>query len=131
MNFLTQLISEELIYALGWTVIHSLWQGMLIALMVAFLMLGLQGKSAKIRYEIASFSLFLVLISALVTFIAMYDSAATVLNEGLLLSNNTLVETGNSNTSFLQGFFQASVGYFNEHLPLIVLLWILGATSIK
>ena len=53
MNFIQEIISENLVYALGWTVVHSLWQAMLVAIGMAFAMLSLQKKSAKLRYIIS------------------------------------------------------------------------------
>ena len=61
MTFIQNLISDDIIYALGWTMIHSLWQGMLIAFLLAFALYFLQKRSARLRYEIASLSLFLIL----------------------------------------------------------------------
>jgi bla regulator protein BlaR1 len=38
MNFLQQLFPDQVINALGWTVIHSLWQGLFLAIVLYFLL---------------------------------------------------------------------------------------------
>ncbi|MDX1667343.1 MAG: hypothetical protein R3350_08940, partial [Saprospiraceae bacterium] len=53
MDVIYQYASEELIRALGWTVLHSLWQAVLLALLLSLLMLGLQKRSARLRYILA------------------------------------------------------------------------------
>lgn len=127
MDILHHFISEELIYALGWTVMHSLWQGFLIAIALAFILQMFRKKTAQLRYETATFSLFLVLISAVCTFIWYYDSAgipADMLSvEKILFEGATVVTT---EATVLQSFTQSCIAYFNTHLPMIVLLWMIG-----
>lgn len=120
------IFSEELIQAIGWTMIHSLWQGFAVAILMGIVMIGLQKKSSKVRHEFAFFSLFLIFIISLSTFIYLYDSAV----EGAALGTTiTVIAEGGfvlENGTIVQSFFQKSVEYFNEHLPLIVTLWLMG-----
>ena len=120
------IFSEELIQAIGWTMIHSLWQGFAIAIFMGIVMIGLQKKSSKVRHEFAFFSLFLIFIISLSTFIYLYDSAV----EGAALGTTiTVIAEGGfvlENVTIVQSFFQKSIDYFNEHLPLIVTLWLIG-----
>ena len=120
------IFSEELIQATGWTMIHSLWQGFTVAILMGIVMIGLQKKSSKVRHEVAFFSLFLIFILSLSTFIYLYDSAV----EGAALGTTITVITEGGfvleNVTIVQSFFQKSIEYFNEHLPLIVTLWLMG-----
>ncbi|MFK8010241.1 MAG: M56 family metallopeptidase [Saprospiraceae bacterium] len=120
------IFSEELIQAIGWTMIHSLWQGFAVAILMGIVMIGLQKKSSKVRHEFAFFSLFLIFVISLSTFIYLYDSAA----EGAALGTTITVITESGfvleNATIVQSFFQKSIEYFNEHLPLIVTLWLVG-----
>ncbi|HFC00290.1 MAG TPA: hypothetical protein ENJ53_05750 [Phaeodactylibacter sp.] len=119
-------ISEELIQALGWTMIHSLWQGFAIAIMMGLVMIVLQNKSSKVRYEFAWFSLFSIFVLSLSTFIYLYDSIAS----GWTLGTTITVVTENGipleNAHVVQGFFQKGIAYFNQHIHLIVTLWLMG-----
>jgi beta-lactamase regulating signal transducer with metallopeptidase domain len=120
------IFSEELIQAIGWTMIHSLWQGFAVAILMGIVMIGLQKKSSKVRHEFAFFSLFLIFILSLSTFIYLYDSAAEGATLGTMI---TVITEGGfvlENATIVQSFFQKSIEYFNEHLPLIVTLWLVG-----
>jgi bla regulator protein blaR1 len=50
MNIFTSIFSEEFIRAFAWTLIHSLWQGGLLALIAAGLLFLLRKHSPSIRY---------------------------------------------------------------------------------
>ncbi len=132
MNFLYQLFSEDLIYALGWTVLHSLWQALAIGLLMAVFMIFLQNKAAKLRYEVAAMSLFLVFVAALTTFLVYYDTAQTAADftSMTLMEHPASAENATAVTPLANGAaskVEIFVHYFNQHLPLIVLVWLLGA----
>jgi bla regulator protein blaR1 len=127
MDFLYQIFSEDLIYALGWTVLHSLWQALAIGLLMAVGMLFLQDKAAKVRYELAAMSLFMVFMAALSTFLIYYEKAKEVADFTTIHLQEDMValvaaETGMMTVSTLESYLQ----YFNQHIPLIVTAWFLG-----
>lgn len=134
------LFSENLDYALGWTVIHSLWQATLIALISGILMIVLRKKTAKIRYMLANVALLSVLVVAIVTFCFYYDfskaegtlsftpsdmtqnAVLTPTTEGVVTPAVSTVAT--PKIMSLEGFKD----YFNRNLPLILIMWVLGVT---
>ena len=127
--------SQNLDYALGWMVIHSLWQAIAIALIMGIVMIVLRKQPARVRYWVANASLLLVLLSAMATFIHYYDftkgaSAMRFIPEGtpsvfLTERENPTVESPSLNItgSLSLGVFK---NYFNEHIPLIVMIWVMG-----
>jgi len=131
MNFITQLISNELIHALGWTVLHSLWQAAVVALVMALLLLLLQKHTAIVRYLTANVALMTVLILAIVTFFRLYQPTEIEFsNETTIILDNGSVmimqNTTSSSTPFLQEALWTFIDYFNQHLPLIVTIWVIG-----
>jgi bla regulator protein BlaR1 len=58
-----------LIYALGWTLLHFLWQGALIAILLAFALAALRRATARTRYLVSSIALLLMLLLAVGTFV--------------------------------------------------------------
>ncbi len=126
MDIIYNFISEELIYALGWTVVHSLWQGCIIAILMAFAMHTLKDKTAKVRYELATFSLFLVFAFSLCTFIWYYIEAGQMVAYESFISNQVIIGDDAGGVSTLHGITQVCMDYFNTHLPTIVLIWLLG-----
>jgi len=142
MDFINNLLPERLLQALGWTFIHSLWQGVLIALIIGCLFLVLRKYSARIRYALAVCSLAAIFILSISTFIRYYSDSpldgnseviATGTNSvGELPGINDLGVSRNENISLINaenpGFLLELSGYFNRHFPLLVTLWLCGIT---
>lgn len=124
MNILQNLISDELIYALGWTMVHSLWQGILIAFLMYAALFFLQKKSAKIRYEVATISLFALFIVSLCTFLLLMDNTTHTPLEVILL--NVSNPSPPLSVSIWESYQSTATHYFNQQLPLLVTLWLLG-----
>ncbi len=138
------IFSDNLDYALGWMVIHSLWQATLIALISGVLMLFLRKKAAKIRYIVANVALACVLAASAVTFCMYFDFSndegkltfTPALESGVFDVQNqesTLAQTlitqatptlnpQPTNAISVEGFKD----YFNRNLPLILVFWVLG-----
>lgn len=132
MDFINLIISEELVYALGWTVVHSFWQGMGIALVMAGMMLVLQKQSPKVRYWFAYAALLVVLLLAVITFIDLYQLARLQNIQEITLLTTIQATTDAAFTSpeaaTVSTLLQRFSSYFNQHMPLIVSVWLLGVT---
>lgn len=127
MKILQPFISEELIHALGWTMLHSLWQAMAIALVLAALNLGLQRRSARIRYMAGNLALLFVLLLAGFTFIDLYDQPAARSAEAVVVLISGAPDViASEKSSFFQSVLSQFEHYFNVHMPLIVTVWLLG-----
>ncbi len=128
MEVITQLFSDSFIEAFGWTVLHSLWQATLIAIITGFLLLVCRKKSANTRYKIAALGMLSIFVAALGTFLYLYQSSYSApLTAGItanLVGVVESIELESISTTSIQGFKD----YFNNHLPLIVTLWLMGAT---
>ncbi len=127
MEVINQFFSDSFIDAFGWTVLHSLWQATVIAIITGFLLLVCRKKSAHTRYKIAAFGMFSIFIAAFGTFWYLYQSSFSVpLTAGITANFVEAVEgieLETISTTSIQGFKD----YFNQHLPLIVTLWLMGA----
>jgi beta-lactamase regulating signal transducer with metallopeptidase domain len=75
MNTLQAIFSTELIEALGWTIVHSLWQGTVVALGLSILLLIMRKNSAQVRYFLSFIALIIVLVWSSVTFVHSYNYA--------------------------------------------------------
>lgn len=67
----------NLVPALGWTLLHSLWQGALLFLIAAPLLAALRNKSPQLRYSVACVALLLLLGSMVWTFTSQVDLTQT------------------------------------------------------
>ena len=72
MNFL----SETDVQALGWTLVHSIWQGALVALVCAAGLRAIPRLAPTARYAFACAMLGAILLAAAVTFVVVREGAA-------------------------------------------------------
>jgi beta-lactamase regulating signal transducer with metallopeptidase domain/uncharacterized membrane protein len=72
MNSSVAFLPVDLAGALGWTLLHSLWQITVIGLLNAFLLMFLRRKAAALRYRITGFALLAIPAAAVFTFCLYY-----------------------------------------------------------
>jgi beta-lactamase regulating signal transducer with metallopeptidase domain len=123
MDFIHQLLPNDILQALGWTVLHSLWQAFAVALLLAAYLLAWQKTDARKRYAAGNVALGSILLLALGTFVFYLNKSQAEpelageiwSDDGELLGRYFIEET--------PSFFSE---YFSEHLPLIVTVWGIG-----
>jgi beta-lactamase regulating signal transducer with metallopeptidase domain len=132
MSTTLDFLADPLVYALGWTVVHSLWQGMLIALGLAGGMILAQRRTARFRYGLAVGALLLLAAASAATFY-LYFEVPDGAGNGLAAAPAPMAEgvapSMTTEAAPLQGlaFWRAQArAYFEQHLPLIVAAWLLG-----
>lgn len=129
MNYFNQFLPNELIYSFGWTIFHSFWQGALSAIIILVGYLFTEKNNSKIRYGIATASLFFFLFCALITFIYHYEKVSQVTMASISTENSTPVEI-NGNSFLVMGSEKSILeniqNTFGNNLPLIVMVWFIG-----
>ncbi|HEX8843228.1 MAG TPA: M56 family metallopeptidase [Pyrinomonadaceae bacterium] len=76
MTTMEALLSQPFFQALGWTLIHFIWQGALLAVLHAGASVLLRRASSNIRYVVACSAMFLMLVLPLATFYLISTSSA-------------------------------------------------------
>src|SRR5215472_11954483 len=66
------LVSRPMLEALGWTLLHFLWQGTLVAVLLAVADTFLRKRPANIRYAASCAAMLLLLVLPAITFSALY-----------------------------------------------------------
>lgn len=119
--------------AIGWTLLHSLWQGALIVLVLGILMAMINRRSAQVRYLAATAALFLVFVAAAVTFCTLYFSggrqpadASQPLPQPVVLQVATPHSPDTQIAPPNPAFSETVSQYVGQHSPLIVLAWMAG-----
>lgn len=139
------IFSPEVIYALGWTLIHALWQGASFACLLAITLIALGRYSAQARYVVAVGMLFAFFATTVFTFTRLYRSAPVAAiveapaqsfksdeqvknqDKDALVNKPSIVSPQHQVASTrLPSFQKRMVNYYNDNLPLIVTLWLLG-----
>ena len=141
MKWLQEILSQELIHAIGWTLIHSIWQGSFIALALGILFWILHRQSAQVRYFLALTAMLLMFIMSVGTFIYFFEkqagsdlSAPPMGLEVLPDQHEAWVEvtpypqvsdTPSASVTSSNSWSEITA-YFHRHLPMIVILWLMG-----
>lgn len=130
--FMNQWLPAGLMKAICWTLIHSLWQGLILAALAGLMMMLTKKQTAAFRYNMLAV-LFLVFMSvATGTFMVELNTTAAAGVENLafvgktvtpvqheaLLPLGTSLEVNNG-----EAYIEKFTGYFNEHATLLVTIW--------
>ncbi|MFD2514134.1 M56 family metallopeptidase [Pontibacter locisalis] len=131
MNQVLSLFSEKIVQAIGWTLLHSLWQGALLALLLGFIMLLLHRHTARIRYIIAGSTLLVQVLLSAITFdhYILRASEEPFSGSGAIAISSTAPfeeTTLAADTYFWTAPLFSAKLYFEQHLPLLVTLWLMG-----
>lgn len=150
-----QLLHPQLVQALGWTLLHSLWQGAAFALILASLLIALRSYTAQARYTVAAGLLAAFFITAGGTFWQQWQQAEV--SSTPTLEASTPSSTYNStafaktlddkavatslakeneearavSSPFWKSATQSFSNYYSDHLPLLVTLWLMGVLVLQ
>jgi bla regulator protein BlaR1 len=80
---LIDFMSGSVAEALGWTLLHALWQGFALVLPTAVVLHLLRNKSSNLRYRVSAFTLLTQLLASVATFIWCYQPATTLVRPAL------------------------------------------------
>ncbi len=134
--------NREIVQALCWTLVHSLWQGLLLAIAGGVVMIGTKKSASALRYILLASLFFAFIITACFTFNKELHFAS--LNTKTAITDLPLNRIQKSDESLqpVNGVVQIAVEnnyiqdfeiYFDQHAPLVVTIWfiILSAHCIR
>ncbi len=130
--FIEGVWSNEITKALSWTLLHSLWQGLALAIVAALVILATKKSKAIIRNNLFTGIFFLFLLCTVCTFIWQLDrtknAKATTSQRINLIDDSsistTLLDDTKQEKTFTQKFTTRLVNYCNAQAPLIVAIWL-------
>ena len=129
------LISSELIAAIGWSLLHSLWQGALLAIILGILLVLSRTFSSQTRYLIIALFLALFAATLPLTIIRQYQKPLVynletapdiVFSPATKASMATVRKQPLPQINVVTDIHNRFITYFNRHLPLLVTLWLMG-----
>lgn len=126
---MTHIIPDNIVRAVCWTLLHSLWQGLIVAVIAGMIMVLTKKSSSSLRYNLLCSLLFLFLAVSGYTFYRELPSStlpavahfAPTASEPQVAPVRILTEPVASHT--LRNSIDILVQYFNTHAALVVLLW--------
>lgn len=122
--------------AIGWTLVHSVWQGLLLGIVLALLLVLLRQFSAITKYRLAVSFLFLYLASTALTFSLVYEPGPSTPQIVLAgnpaplpdrkMDDSEIRDNNQTDQAEGQPVMSVVTPYFNQYFPLLVALWLVG-----
>ncbi len=138
MNRMLEYIGGDFIHALGWTLIHSIWQVGFVAVFVALLLMRVESRNSTKRYAIFFGALISVPIMSAVTFFRLYSGieASAVTSTSLRADNPYLNEAmANVSGSLVNpGTWEMVLDFLRpgpENLQYVVMVWFAGVLMLS
>lgn len=118
---------HRLAQAFSWMLIHSLWQGLLLAIVAGVVLMLTKRSSAVIRYNLVFVQLLLFAAACVFTFIWEWNSNSVVKPIAGAIGNVPFL------TNIVGPFTETAIRYFTANAPFILWLWFLFfiARSVK
>lgn len=128
MTLLNDWISEELLKALGWTLVHSLWQLIVVAGILWIVLHLVKKSSPSLKYGLAVSALVFSFLLTLATF--AYEWSQSVVTPGFTLEEAQLFLLASEPTvqeiTFEQRTAQV-MSWIDQNLPILVNFWFFGS----
>jgi bla regulator protein BlaR1 len=125
------LLSDQLIKALGNTLVHSLWQGILLAAAGGLIVVFTKKLSAALRYNLLIAAMLLFTCGVIFTFITQLQPSQssrvtyTAVNAGVNLPVTVQGQRGKINSFNEEIITNTFTSYLNAHCSTLVLIWFL------
>jgi bla regulator protein blaR1 len=129
--FAASWINAEIIQALCWTLLHSLWQGLLVAVIAGAILMITRKSSAALRYNLLSALIVLFIGVVAMTFVKQLQLAAhDIITDRFILSATVIQSTENgTSVTILPGTFMGSlIAFFDRYSMWIVTAWFIVLT---
>jgi len=141
---LRDILSQQVVHKLGWTLLHSLWQGGVVVLLLAVLLRVLRKSSANLRYVIACLGLAVIVLLPVVTFyivpaptpdVESVPGFSAPITEGPYKVYDTDIPLQRA-AEYMQmyptiSFKQRVMNYYTSAMPYIVFGWFIGVLALS
>jgi len=127
MNLLSAIndTPHRFIQAFSWMLIHSLWQGLLLAIITALILVFTKRAKASLRYNLVFIQFLLFVLACIFTF-AWEWNKVPLRNIMPSLAGITGAKASlpfNLSAAGIRAFAQSCIHYFSANAPMVVLLW--------
>lgn len=130
MTTMVRLSAYPAVHALGWALLHFVWQGTFVGTLLAVILRLLRRRSAQLRYVIACFALMLVVILPALTWrhlLVKGSEELSTANGQFETAHGTAARTGSPSIGSDTGAILLSAGQLlNRSLPSVLFLWCAG-----
>lgn len=125
--FIANWVSGEVVQALCWTLLHSLWQGLVMAAAAGFIVMRTRKSSAALRYNLLS-ALFVVFVATVCfTLVRQLNIADHNIVTGAFNLSPSIVQASaqaaGNEIVFPQTYIDNLGAFFDRHAMLVVAIW--------
>jgi TonB family protein len=126
MNPLPSSTIALIAHAAGWTLLHFLWQGALVALILACVLALLSGRSAQPRYLAACTALVLMAILPIITFTRIVAAEHSAANTFLISIPLNISVTGHGIATPSEPLLYRIAAALDRSMPAVLAVWLAG-----
>ncbi len=125
-----QLFNSPILYSLSLTLVHFLWQGLLVSLILKSALFLIEKNKSKLRYALATLAMLSNAILAILTFIMVYPDKSSGINSSLspIPLNNLVNEL--TQTNALLSYQELLPSILAYSLPYLSLLWLASVCAL-
>jgi len=124
MNLHLDTTAQHIIQAFSWMLIHSLWQGLLLAVVTAVILLSTKRSGARLRYNLVAVQFLLFIAACCCTFVwEWYQTPAKTIAPLAGAIGNEASQWFHLDAESIRRFAQTCISYFTANAPMVVLLW--------
>lgn len=120
--FLTDMIK----YILGWTLLHTLWQGAIIFGLSKLVLSFISSRKASLRYAVNCFALLLIISSGIITFSYLNNITSPTISTPFNIDFAGLPSAPGISISNDMGFWTIISNTINTNMIWIISIWLLG-----
>ncbi|HMG16320.1 MAG TPA: M56 family metallopeptidase, partial [Saprospiraceae bacterium] len=122
----SDLLLNKLIQVISWTLVHSLWQGLLVAAIAGIIIMLTRKSSAAKRYTFLIAVFLLFILSTLITFFFQLKEYSSKLEPDIIINTQSISSSSPSiSIDNSSSFYGNIIELLNQNASLIVLLWLL------
>ncbi len=126
MNQFSNLISEPILEALGWTFIHSIWQISIITIICYLLGKVISDTKANVRYISLVGGMITLVLSSILTFYLCYEPPVTPLVPTGFTVTGEVISTSYELRPLSIGIFDFYLHWINSNIVSIFIFWLVG-----
>ncbi|MCP4986808.1 MAG: M56 family metallopeptidase [Colwellia sp.] len=119
-----QLFNSPLLYSLSLTLVHFLWQGLLVALILKSVLFIVDKNKSKLRYALATFAMLANAVLATLTFIMVYPDTSLGINSNISAIQLTSLVNELTQQNTLSTYQELLPSILAYSLPYLSLLWL-------
>jgi len=128
MTTLAPFSAQLLIRAFGWSLLHFLWEGAIVAILLACVLGLLSGRSPRLRYMAACCALVLMVVLPLITFgrlVAVSHAMENAITSSTIVRSPAL-GSGDSLNGATESLLDQVAVRFDRSVPLVLAVWFTG-----